>query len=552
MTDSKSERNKVFCWLLILALVAFAYRAVLHAFLIPVILPQDEDAIFSDIYLLTNLISNVSLITSIQVAVSNLKFLHEPPLAILPLSLLLKSGLSVFPIALYYNAFWSALSVIPFYLLCRTFTDTRNALLGVALFALSEASFYRTSSIATTEAVGIFFFTWAMLFYRKKRHLPLILAAFLGYLTHTLPFVILVGFLIVSSLRQIMRTKGDKRIFSLLAIGFLLGTGGYVVLFLKPNFLEHLNRFSGILEHLNVKNFFVYSLKDFSRIVPVFLSSEILFLCIISRKVFWKSKPSFLVGFWVTLGLMAFVFMCARTLHLSVYRLLVYVSFLLNIEFAILLESFRKKIIIIFVLVIISIPITYTIGSERVLLTSVAPTVKEWEAMRWYVRTAPPPQSREDNWLMDSAQLRLLQLAFAMDYKVDKSEIIKLTPDPAMKLSRVDKLSRIQQMLREKKVKAVRDSEESVDRNDGDGCHPGIAYAIYSKRNEQNSFFETITPGATQLQSIEIFGFSNPYERLRCFVKVYDNGEAAIYENQEFRFFFQAGPLAQLMKQSKK
>ena len=127
-----------------------------------------------------------------------------------------------------FNPLIGALTAIPLYYLCRSFTSKNNSLLASTLFTFSDMHFYRSAYFGQSETLGMFFMFLFLMFYTRKRSvfhgLPLnyvfcglfLLAMFYS---HLIPFVFTIA---VVAIHLVIKKPSVKRVG--LFVGIVIAT----------------------------------------------------------------------------------------------------------------------------------------------------------------------------------------------------------------------------------------------------------------------------------------------------------------------------------------
>ena len=392
-----------------------------------------------------------------------------------------------------------------------------------------KSHFFRTSYFGGAEAAGIFLFLTALALVVRRKWIWLTFTVVTLYFTHMLPFVVLIMILGIYVFLMALELP-PKQKWTVLGAMTTLGLIAYFLIFRNEiAILENFSRFKSILSHLSLKNFLVFSWKDILWVVPIFASTGILAMIIFARSEFWEKKCKFRLAYWLALIFLSLLFMYARTLHLSVYRLFVYAAILLYLDFSLLKFTFKSQIAVAAALVLISVIPTYTIGLDRILLVGASPSLKEWKAIDWAVNNGYLSQESQGDWAMDSIQKRLLDLSLhRRNLYVHSSSITRLRPDRNQRLGDQD--------LRERFSNAELSNSElsNGELSNGELSNGELSsMAFFSKRQKTTMFFETIFPGSTHLESIDIFEGKDFYADSPKHEVIFDNDDTKIYAEKK-------------------
>jgi hypothetical protein len=205
-------------------------------------------------------------------------------------------------ISQYFNALFSALTVIPIFLLIKKFSNTQIAFLSSIFWAFSEAVFYRSAIFSSTETFAFFLAIFALYFYSKKQYLPTVVLISLSFYTHLLPAFFLV--LTIFLHQFFIRSKKAKILITIPLFSIII----FLLSPLNPHqrLVSVLNP-ATLLTHFNLSNLFVYSLTDLAFGIIIFLGIILLSLLTLISLVKYKTQNKIIFSMLV-IAISVFIF----------------------------------------------------------------------------------------------------------------------------------------------------------------------------------------------------------------------------------------------------
>lgn len=268
--------------------VAFLLRAVPHLFFIPMWSPEEEyNYLIVDQLVQTGTTNQLGLYPLFgHLTIYGFHFL----------------GVDSVVFSQFFNPLFSALTVIPLFLLVRKLSSEKVALLSSVFWVFSEAVFYRSAIFSSTETFAFFLGCFALFFYVKKQYIPMAVLLGLAFYTHLLPafFVLLTVFLHQSIIRG--------RTVKIVSVASLVG----VVLFLLSPLNPH-QRIASVIDpavlfaHFNPSNIFVYSAQDLLFGASIFAGLIVLGLLTVFSVKRYGLQSKFVLS-WMLVAIGVFVF----------------------------------------------------------------------------------------------------------------------------------------------------------------------------------------------------------------------------------------------------
>lgn len=225
-------------------------------------------------------------------------------------------GINPLTISYFFNPIISGLTTFPFYYFVSTKLTRNQSVIATTLFTFSEALFYRTAFFGSTEALGLFFAFTFLALYQRKKYIWSLFPLILVPLSHILPFIFVVGYVLVDLISQ----KRYK-----LPIAVLILT----LLFLfNPWFSPHKTQSYQIpTSSLSLSKLFLYNPEDILIGIITFISSAILILSTLSKFKSFKKPDKLLFSslvFFATLSLLAY-----NTAVIAPFRFIPYIVIIL-------------------------------------------------------------------------------------------------------------------------------------------------------------------------------------------------------------------------------
>lgn len=321
-----------------------------------------------------------------------------------------------------FNPIYGALTIFPFYFLCRRFTDEKNSLLATFLFAFSDYHFYRTSYFGTAEPLGILImviYMWVLTSKNKKMYVFLFPLMFLTFYAHLYPFLAEVGFTFIYLLFVYRSIK-----VTVLAIG---ATGLIIFIAFFTSFTP-IRRAAWMLRNLDmyttlisVKNLFIFYLWEYKLMLTATIGSIVLFGIIIYK--FAKNRelhpPHYfllisIVGVGVSwLGYNSEIVVPVRTITYFCMSEIIVFS---------VLKLKRKSIITLGLVCLMITSVTLGGGMQTFTWCFDSPTEAEVEAIRFLNATGYLAKaSNADEWLTDHPVHAMLCYYYVQTHEVSAS-----------------------------------------------------------------------------------------------------------------------------------